>query len=62
MREFLFRALIKCLPRLAVSDKLRWLLYRPAGLCIEGRCTLYGPLTMQPPGACRNIAISRNPC
>ena len=59
MREFLFLALANHLPRLDISDKLRWLLYRLAGLRIQGRCTIYGPLTIRPLGACRNIAIGR---
>lgn len=60
MRELLFLALANGLPRLRVSDRIRWVFYRLAGLGIEGRCTIYGPLTIRPLGASRNIAIGRN--
>lgn len=59
MRELVFLTLAHNLPRLALSDKLRWLLYRMAGMRIKGRCTIYGPLTIRPLGACKNICIGR---
>ncbi|MBM4181919.1 MAG: acyltransferase [Betaproteobacteria bacterium] len=57
MREWLFLALANGLPRLAVSDRVRWILYRMAGMRILGRCTIYGPLTIRPLGGARNITI-----
>lgn len=57
MRELIFLTLANHLPRLRVCDKIRWLLYRWAGMHIESRCSIYGPLTIRPLGACRNIHI-----
>jgi acetyltransferase-like isoleucine patch superfamily enzyme len=59
MRELFFLTLANNLPRLALSDRIRWLLFRMAGMRIEGRCTIYGPLTIRPLGACKNINIGR---
>ena len=50
MRELVFLTLANHLPRLRVSDKIRWLFYRWAGMHIEGRCSIYGPLTIRPGG------------
>lgn len=57
MREFFFLFLANGLPRLAFSDKIRYLLYRAAGLDIKGRCLIWGPLTIRPIGAAKNIKI-----
>lgn len=57
MREAVFLALANHLPRMRVCDHFRHVLYRWAGMRIEGRCTLWGPLTIRPLGSARNIRI-----
>lgn len=59
MRELIFLALANHLPRLRASDRIRHILYALAGLRIEGRCLLWGPLTIRPIGGARNISIGR---
>jgi len=55
--EAIFLTLANHLPRLRISDRLRWRLYRLAGMRIAGRCVIWGPLTVRPLGGARNIAI-----
>lgn len=57
MRELIFLTLANHLPRLRISDKTRWIFYKLAGIHIEGRCSMYGPMTIRPLGGCRNIYI-----
>lgn len=38
-------------------DRIRYIFYNLAGLCIHGRCTIWGPLTIRPIGGCKNIEI-----
>lgn len=57
MRESLFLFLGNLLPRLTAADALRWRLYRLAGLRIEARCTIFGPLTLRPIGGAGNVSI-----
>jgi maltose O-acetyltransferase len=57
VREAIFLTLANNLPRLRISDRVRWLLYRFAGLRIAGKCVIWGPLTIRPLGGARNIAI-----
>lgn len=57
LREAIFLPLANHLPRLRISDSLRRHLYALAGLRIEGRCLLWGPMTIRPIGGARNISI-----
>jgi acetyltransferase-like isoleucine patch superfamily enzyme len=57
VREFLFLTLANNLPRLKVCDKLRPLLLKAAGLKIQGRCTIWGPLMIRPLGAAGQIEV-----
>ena len=53
----IFLTLANSLPRLHMSDRLRWLLYRFAGVQVAGRCEIWGPLVIRPLGGARNIKI-----
>ena len=57
MRELLFLTVANNLPRLRISDKIRCILLRWAGLKIRGKCTILGPLTIRPIGGAQNIEI-----
>jgi maltose O-acetyltransferase len=57
MRELIFLALANALPRLPACDKFRYLIYRLAGITIRGPALIWGPLTIRPLGAARNIEI-----
>lgn len=59
MRELIFLTLANNLPRLRLSDRIRWVLCRLAGMEIVERCTIWGPLIVRPIGGARNIAIGR---
>lgn len=59
MRELIFLALANHLPRLRASDRIRHILYALAGIRIEGRALLWGPLTIRPIGGAKNISIGR---
>lgn len=56
-REMLFLPLANHLPRLWILDRYRHLLYRLAGVRLDGRCTIHGPLSVRPYGACAQIRI-----
>jgi len=57
MRELIFLTLANNLPRLKFFDKVRYRIYRLAGLSIDGRCMIWGPLTIRPLGSTGNIKI-----
>ena len=59
MREMIFLPLANHLPRLMAMDFIRFLVYKLAGVKIEGRCIIYGPLTIRPVGAAKNIRIGK---
>lgn len=59
LREFVFLGLANSLPRLRVSDRLRWLLLKAAGFDIRGRVTIYGPVELRPIGAAHQVIIGR---
>ncbi|MFT4569643.1 MAG: acetyltransferase-like isoleucine patch superfamily enzyme [Hyphomicrobiaceae bacterium] len=40
-------------------DRIRFVIYRLAGLVIKGKCTIWGPLTIRPIGAAKNIEIGK---
>ena len=56
-REMIFLTLANHLPRLKISDRVRFRLLRLAGLKIDGNCTILAPLTIHPIGGARNIEI-----
>lgn len=60
LRESVFLALGNWLPRLSVSDRHRWRLYRLAGLKMEGHVCFPGCIRVRPIGGGRNIAIGRD--
>ena len=47
------------LPRLKICDRLRYIVYRMAGMKIHGRCSLWGPITIRPIGGAKNIEIGK---
>jgi acetyltransferase-like isoleucine patch superfamily enzyme len=57
MRELIFLTLANHLPRLRLSDSIRYICYALAGMKIEGKCLLWGPMTIRPIGGVRNISI-----
>lgn len=58
-REFLFLGLANHLPRLRLSDKIRWMLLKAAGFDMRGRSTVYGPVTLRPIGGARSVSIAK---
>lgn len=58
LREALFFFMAEHLPRLKLANKIRYLLYRLAG-CRIGRCTIFGPINVQPPGKAKNLRIGK---
>ena len=59
LRESTFLALGNWLPRLSVSNRHRWRLYRLAGVQVEPRVEFSGSLRIRPIGGTRNITIGR---
>lgn len=59
LREFVFLGLANSLPRLRVSDRIRWMFLRAAGIRIGGRCTVYGPVVLRPIGGATSITIGK---
>jgi acetyltransferase-like isoleucine patch superfamily enzyme len=57
MRELLFLTLANHLPRLRLCDSVRHILCRWAGMGIEGKILIWGPLIIRPIGGARNISI-----
>ncbi len=57
MRELIFLSLANALPRSRICDSGRFLLLRLAGMAIEGKCLIWGPLIIRPIGGARNISI-----
>lgn len=57
MRETIFPAMANNLSRLRIYDSIRRYLHVLAGMRIEGKCLLWGPMTIRPIGGVRNIAI-----
>ncbi len=57
MRELIFLSLANALPRLRICDSGRYLLLRLAGMAIEDKCLIWGPLVIRPIGGARNISI-----
>ena len=60
LRESMFLALGNWLPRLSVSDRHRWRLYRLAGVQMENPVSFPGALRVRPIGGARNITIGRD--
>lgn len=56
----MFLALGNWLPRLSVSDRHRWRLYRMAGVQMEGAVSFPGAIRVRPIGGARNITIGRD--
>jgi maltose O-acetyltransferase len=59
MRELIFLPLANHLPRMMLSDFVRYFFYKLAGIRIEGRCIIYGPLIIRPFGSAKNISIGK---
>lgn len=59
MRELIFLTLANHLPRLKISDKIRFKLLRRAGMKINGRCMILSPLGIRPVGGAKNIEIGK---
>jgi acetyltransferase-like isoleucine patch superfamily enzyme len=57
MRELIFLTIANNLPRMSVSDSVRRYFYALAGMKIEGKCLLWGPMTIRPIGGVKNISI-----
>jgi len=59
LRELIFLTVANHLPRLPIFDSLRHVVLGLAGLTIQGKCTIWGPITIRPIGGARNIEIGR---
>ena len=59
MMELIFLTLANNIPRIKVFDKIRFIVYRMAGLTIKGKCIIWGPLTIRPVGGAKNIEIGK---
>ena len=59
MREMIFLPMANHLPRLMAMDLVRYIFYKAAGVHVEGRCIIYGPLTIRPVGGAKNISIGK---
>jgi acetyltransferase-like isoleucine patch superfamily enzyme len=59
MCEMIFLPIANHLPRLMAMDLIRYIFYKLAGVHIEGRCIIYGPLTIRPVGGTKNITIGK---
>jgi len=57
MRELIFLTLANYMPRLKISNRVRFRLLRLAGLKIDGNCKILAPLTIHPIGGAKNIEI-----
>lgn len=57
MRELIFLTLANHLPRIRLSDRIRYLLLRWAGMKIPGRCTIWSPIRVRPLGGARNVEV-----
>jgi maltose O-acetyltransferase len=55
--ESLFLCLANHLPRISLLDKGRYLLLRLAGMRIQGKSLIWGPVVVRPIGGARNISI-----
>ena len=59
MRELIFLTLANHLPRLKISDRIRYKLLRLAGIKINGKCMIVSPVNIRPIGGAKNIEIGR---
>jgi len=59
VKELIFLTLANNLPRIDLLDKIRFIIYRLAGVKVYGKCTIWGPLTIRPLGGAKNIEIGR---
>lgn len=59
MRELIFLTFANHMPRLRLADRIRHIFYRLAGIKVEGKCLLWGPMTIRPIGGARNISIGQ---
>jgi acetyltransferase-like isoleucine patch superfamily enzyme len=57
MRELIFLTIANNMPRMRLSDSVRRYFYALAGMKIEGKCLLWGPMTIRPIGGAKNISI-----
>jgi len=57
IKELFFLALANSLPRLRIIDEYRFVLYRLAGLKVNGKALIWGPLRIRPVGGAKNIEI-----
>ncbi len=57
MRELIFFTIANHLPRVSISDRIRFLFLRLAGMRIKGRCTICAPLIVHPVGGSKNVEI-----
>ena len=57
MRELIFLTLANHLPRIKVLDYGRFILYKLAGVKINGKALIFGPLIIRPIGCAGNISI-----
>lgn len=60
LQELIPFALIGLLPRLRISNKIRPILYRLAGIKGLHDASIYGPITIMPVGGCHNICFGQN--
>jgi acetyltransferase-like isoleucine patch superfamily enzyme len=59
MKELLFLTLANNLPRIKILNRFKPKLFRLAGMDIKGQCTIWGPISVLPIGAAKNISIGK---
>jgi acetyltransferase-like isoleucine patch superfamily enzyme len=57
VRELIFLTLANNLPRLRICDSIRYRLCGLAGMKVEGKCLIWGPMIVRPIGGAQNISI-----
>ncbi len=58
-KEAVFLTIANHFTRLQSLDRFRYLFYKLSGIKIQGKCTIFGPLTIRPIGKANNIEIGK---
>jgi maltose O-acetyltransferase len=59
LKEWLFLGLANGLPRFNLSDKVRYVFFRMAGVKVKSRALIFGPITIRPIGAAGNLHLGK---
>jgi acetyltransferase-like isoleucine patch superfamily enzyme len=58
-REAIFLTIANHFTRLKIFDRYRYLFFKFSGIKINGKCVIFGPLTIRPIGKASNIEIGK---